>query len=164
MPSFYAILKANITSILTGTTGILTGTTELLEEFEHTTRIFPEDTDETVTFTVGAVTNTWSAWTEIVDNNGVTFSSKFALKEGHVSAMVVEVTSVANKRCMSELAYGDAKTIISRCRLYTGSVPKQEARLRGITIPVGEKVYYRVKSDQADLTAVLHFRYHYHNA
>ena len=164
MPSFYAILKANITSILTGTTGILTGTTELLEEFEHTTRIFPEDTDETVTFTASAIANAWSAWTEVVDNNGVTFSSKFALKEGHISALVVETTSVAGKYYMSEIAYGDAKAIISRYRLYTGSVPKQESRLHGITIPVGEKVYYRSKASQGGINATLHFRYHYHNA
>ena len=132
-------------------------------EFAHTTYIFPEDTNETMTF-IAAAANTWGAWTEIVDNNGVTFSSKLAALSGHITVIVVETVSVNAQRYMIELAYGAAKTLISPIRLYSGAVPKQDTRVHGVVIPAGEKVYYRAKCSQAGpQSCVGHLRYHFHS-
>jgi len=143
-------------------TGMGGGGEDLSVAFEHTTYIFPENTNETVTL-VAAGAHTWGSWIELVDNNAVTLSSKFALVPGHLSAFVVETVSVNNQLFMLELAYGDAKTIISPMRIYGGSVPKQETRVYGVMIPAGETVYYRLKCAQPgpnSLTA--HIRYHFH--
>lgn len=65
-------------------------TTNLIEESAHESYIFPEDTNETSTHTAHANADTFCAWTEIVDNNAVTLSSKFASNNGHISAIVLE--------------------------------------------------------------------------
>jgi len=135
-------------------------------ESHHETFIFPEDTDETVTFTASNVANTFGAWAEIVDNNAVTLSSKFASNEGHISAVMVEDVSVKEKTFLIEIAYGASKIIISRHRFVSGETTKlppiQQIRVRSLDIPAGETVYYRMKCDQADATCELSFRYHYH--
>ena len=138
---------------------------ELIISISHTTLVFPEDTDETVTLTAGNTNNVFSAWAEVADNNAVTLSSKFTACEGHFSVIMTEDVSVKDKRYLLELAYGAPKTIISRMRYVAGNVQigtKQEATVQGIYVPVGEKVYYRLKCETADATAVVHFRYHYH--
>ena len=134
----------------------------LLRALTHTSYIFPEATNETITLTAAGA-NVWSAWTEVVDNNAVTLSSKFAANAGHLSVMTVETCSVNGQVYMWQLAYGAARTLISPGRIYSGAVPKQETRVYGLVIPAGQRVYYRLMCSQAgpqNLTG--HFRYHYH--
>jgi len=135
---------------------------ELLHEVQHDTFLFPEDTNETVTCTAAAA-NTWLTWTELVDNNAVTFSSKLATTEGHISAFVVETVTANGEIYLVEISYGGSKVNIARVRLYGGAVPKQESRVFSDKIPAGETVYYRAKCSAggpASLTA--HLRYHFH--
>ena len=137
----------------------------LLLEAEHITAVFPEDTDETVTFAAGGTNHIWSAWAEIVDNNAVTLSSKLASIEGHISSIMVEDASVKDKAYMVEIAYGAAKTIVSRQR-YMAKDSKvgttQQVRIRAAQIPAGETIYYRAKCETSGATIQVHLRYHLH--
>ncbi|MBA7602859.1 hypothetical protein ES703_09955 [subsurface metagenome] len=89
----------------------------LIREIQHESCIFPEDTDETVTFTAGGVANTFGTWVEVaVDVTGVTFSSKLADKNAHISAILIEDMSVKDKHYLLEIAYGDDKVNALRHR------------------------------------------------
>lgn len=128
----------------------------------HVSAVFPEDTDETVTVTAPAGVNTFGAWAELVDDQAVALSSKFADKPGHIVAIMVEECSVQDKRYLLELAYGAAKTIIVRSRfmkvLNKVNVGHQ-TRVRSIHIPAGETIYYRLKCETGAATAEIHLRY-----
>ena len=82
--------------------------------------------------------------------------------------MLVDITSIAEKHYMVEVAYGDAKIIISRFFLMsdTNFLPaSQSPRVRGRHIPAGETVYYRCMCEAADdpaETIGVHFRYFLH--
>ena len=142
--------------------------TDILDELEleaiHASYVFPEDTNETVTFTAGGTNNTFGAWAEIVDNNAVTFSSKLASNEGHISTLAIESANTNDKIYLIEIAYGAAKTIVVRHRFKTGvGVEKfQLCRMRTLKIPSGETVYYRMKCETASATCVVDFKYHFH--
>jgi len=140
----------------------------LAEHITHTTAIFPEATNIDCVLTAHASANTWSSWTEIVDTTGtpVTLSSKFAANSGHISAMLIEDTDTTDTRFQIEIAYGSAKTIVSRHRILTetNKLPTAEvARERGSIIPAGETIYYRAMCETADAkTITVHFRYFLH--
>ena len=140
---------------------------DLLLEVEHNSCVFPEDTDETVTFTAGGTNNIWSAWAELVDNNAVTLSSKSAAQDMHLSALMVEDITVKDVRFLSQISYGDAKTPIT-CHRYMGSTAKvgttQHTAIRASHVPAGEKIYYRAKCETADAAVQVHLRYHLHPA
>ena len=138
---------------------------ELYHESFHVSQYFPEDSDETVTFTAGGTNDTFGAWAEIIDNNAVTFSSKFTLRSGHISGTLVEHTSKKDEIYIYEIAYGDAKTIIGRNRVLSGNVKLstvQQGRRRALKILGGETVYYRMKCETASETLLLSLRYHLH--
>jgi len=137
----------------------------LEEEAAHLSEIFPEDSNETVTFTAGGVADTFGAWAEIIDNNGVTLSSKLADCEGHISSYMVEDANVKDKIYIFEIAYGDDKIIIDRSRILSGNVKlstTQQVRSRGGDVPSGETVFYRMKCETAGKTVTLSMRYHCH--
>jgi len=157
-----------LTLIKTRTGGSYERTTDSLEaegeESHHLTKIFPEDTDETLTFAAGGVANNFGAWAEIVDNVPNTFSSKIT-KPTHITAFMIEDSSVKDKAYLLEVAYGDDKTVVSRYRFISGETKLpaiQQMRVRSEDIPVGETVYYRMKCESAGETCTLHMRYYYH--
>jgi len=135
-------------------------------EFHHETFLFPEDTNETVTFTAGSPANTFGNWAEIQDNNSVTLSSKLASIDGHISGLMIENVSIKEKTFLIEIAYGASKTIISRHRFVSGETTKlpaiQQIAVRSDDIPAGETIYYRMKSETAGATCNLSLRYHHH--
>ena len=140
---------------------------EIILEIQHESDIFPEDSDESVTFTAGGVANTFGAWVEIaVDGDGDTFSSKVATETGHISGILVEDLSDKDKRYLLEIAYGDDKTNVLRHRFLSGEVKKlaaiQFVRIRAEAIPAGETVYYRMKCETALATCEISLRYHTH--
>ena len=143
--------------------------TNILEELEleaiHDSILFPEDTNETVTFTAGGAINTFGAWVEIVDNNAVTFSSKLTTHDGHISASSIESTDTNNKIYLFEVAYGAAKTVVVRHRFKSGVGVEtfQSWRQKTLKIPTGETVYYRMKCETALATCTIDFRYHLHS-
>ena len=134
-----------------------------LEAF-HVSFFFPEDSNETITITAGGAINTFGAWAEIVDNNAVTFSSKIASNIGHISMIGVEDVSVTDKIYMLEIAYGDAKTVVTRHRILVGvgKVTSCQTRVRPLKIPAGETVYYRLKCETGGATALVNLKYHFH--
>jgi len=140
---------------------------QLILEMQHESDIFPEDTDEAVTFTAGAPANTFGSWAEIaVDGNGTTFSSKVATENAHISGILIEDLSDKDKRYLLEIAHGADKTNVLRHRFLSGEVKKLEAvqfmRIRAEDIPAGETVYYRLKCETAGATCEISLRYHTH--
>lgn len=142
--------------------------TDILDELEleaiHTSLLFPEDTNETVTFTAGGTNNIFGAWVEIVDNNAVTLSSKVASKDGHISGLSIESANTNGKIYLLEIAYGVAKTVVIRHRFETGAgaVKFESWRQKTLKILAGETVYYRMKCETASATATISLRYHFH--
>jgi len=140
----------------------------LVLEIRHESDLFPEDTDEAVTFTAGTPANTFGSWAEIaVDVTGETFSSKVATENGHISGLLVEDLDTKDKRYLLEIAYGDDKTSVLRHRFLSGEAKKlaavQYMRVRAEDIPAGETVYYRMKCETAGATCEISLRYHTHS-
>jgi len=136
----------------------------LYEEAFHENFIFPEDSNETVTFTAGGTVNTFGAWAEIVDNNAVSLSSKL-ISGGHISSIISESADTKDKVYMLEISYGDAKKVITRSRMVSATNQinhTEQDKMRNLEIPAGETIYYRVKCETASATATVHFRYHIH--
>ena len=143
-------------------------TVALILELTHDSLIFPVDTDETMTFIAATAVDTWITWTELVDNNAVTFSSKLAANIGHISAIVLEQADTSDAHYLIELAYGTSTgaTPITPKRLYTGAVPvkdmRQLTKVRSAAIPAGQTVWYRAKCDAGgSKTCTGHLRYHF---
>lgn len=139
----------------------------LIREIQHESSIFPEDTDESVTFTAGGVANDFSAWAELaVDVIGTTFSSKVATENGHISAILIEDMSLKDKHYLLEIAYGDDKVNVLRHRFIAWDAKKLDAvnymKIRAADIPAGETVYYRMKCETALATCEISLRYHTH--
>lgn len=139
---------------------------ELLLEISHDTEIFPEDTDEFITFTAGALDNEWSDWVEIEDGSGNKFSDRAVAGNMHLSAIIIESANVKDEVYMIEIAYGDAKTPVTPFRFIAGETtklpPVQESRVRAEYVPAGEKIYYRMKCGDGGKICTLHIRYHPH--
>lgn len=137
------------------------------QEDHHVTGIFPDDTNLTCTLTTHADQHTWCAWTEIADSATTKLSACFDTFDGQIAGMVIESVSDITIIYMLEVAYGDAKTVITRWR-FAGETkflnPAHEVRVRSALIPAGETVYYRLKSeeDASEDTALVHFRYFLH--
>jgi len=134
---------------------------------QHESAIFPEDTDEVVTFTAGGDANTFDSWAEVaVDGNGTTFSSKLATENAHISGILVEDMQVKDKRYLLEIAYGAAKVNVLRHRFVAWDAKKLDAvlymRIRAADIPAGETVYYRLKCETGGATCAISLRYHTH--
>lgn len=139
---------------------------DIYEVEHHTTAIFPANTNLTCTLTAAEAANTWSAWAEIADSGATKLTAGFASAKGHLVSMVIESLSEIDTIYMVEIGYGDDHTIVSRWR-FAGTTkfqnPIHQVRVRGIHIPAGEKVYYRLKSASAVADTVLvHFRYFLH--
>lgn len=129
----------------------------------HVSAIFPEDTDEVVLVTAGAANNGFGAWAELVDNNAVTLSSKFADDPGHIVAILVEDSSLKDVRYLMELSYGDDNIVICRTRFMKVNTKLNvghQARVRSLHISGGETIYYRLKCETALATAEIHLRYY----
>ncbi|MBW2363560.1 MAG: hypothetical protein JRF25_00515 [Deltaproteobacteria bacterium] len=138
---------------------------ELYDDTFHLSQYFPEDSDETVTFTAGGTNNTFGAWAEIVDNNPVTFSSKMATCNGHVSTVLVENASIKDEVYIFEISYGASNTIVLRGRVLSATIllsTVQQDRRRALKILAGETIYYRMKCETAGATLRVSLRYHCH--
>ena len=138
-----------------------------LENF-HVSAIFPDTSNLSCTLTAGGVANTYGNWTEIQDSGATTFSSKFAAAEGHISSIVLEDASVQDKVFMMQIGYTFDAVIYRSLSCFrfvsgTGNVPGVfQLRYCMPHIPVGATLCYRMMCEQADATADVHFRYHYH--
>lgn len=140
--------------------GYIQGLIENLQIHQgHIPYLFPEETTRNITFTCGGGVDTFGAWTEIVDSGAVTFSSKFASHPGTFDEVMLFAYSVPNIIYIVEIAYGVAKTIVERVRVYSDWTYK--LRVDSNEIPAGEIVYYRAKAQNALATLRVGFKYYY---
>jgi len=137
-------------------------------EMEHDSEIFPDSTARKVEFTAGTPADTWGDWAEVEDDTPVTpitLSSKIT-RETHVSGILIEDLSHKDKRYEMQIAWGDDKVRVLAHRFLTGEVKKLPAiqfiRIRAESISVGERVYYRMRCQEALATCEISLRYHYH--
>lgn len=138
------------------------------DEIHHTTGIFPHDSNLTLTFTAHADANTWSNWAEIIDSGANKFSDVI-INHAHITAFLIEMCETKEKVFMFEIAYGDAKTLITHYRFIAGETvklpPIQQVRIRAEHFPSGETIYYRMKCEDAgSKTCQLHIRYYLHRS
>jgi len=129
----------------------------------HVSKIFPEDTDETVTITAGGTNNTFGDWAELADNNSVTLSSKFTAKSGYIVSILLEEADTKDVRYLLEIAYCATKTVVARSRFMKVNTKlnvSHQMRIRSLKIPKGEIVYYRLKCETASATAEIQVRYY----
>ena len=152
--------------LINGKNQIEANTDDILTEMIHVSAVFPADTDETVTLTAHANANTWSAYTELADNDGVKLSTILGTSRGHLSDLVIENASVVDKAYMIEISYGDDHTVIATVRIISGSLvllpPIQQMRIRSNHIPASTEIYYRCKCETGAGTMQVHLRYHAH--
>ena len=125
------------------------------------TFLFPADTDYYVLLTADAASGEFSSWAEIVDNNAVTLSSKFADNAGYISDIYIyQVTAPADTTNIVEIAYGESKTSLTRIMFNSDNL--NIAQIKSRLIPAGETIYYRIMTDTAPTEYVsIGFRYFY---
>lgn len=141
--------------------------TDTLHALEHTSLIFPGNTNLTCTLTAAATANTFSDWVEIADSAATKFSTVFATYPGHITEFTIEILSEIDTRYMVEFACGEAvKVPLTAVRFAGGTkfdTPAPVQRLAMPEIPVACKLYYRMKTASAVAdTAIVSFRYHVH--
>lgn len=141
---------------------------QLRLEMEHDSEVFPDSTARIIELTAGTPADTWSNWAEIEDDTPVTpvtFSSKVT-EETHITGLLIEDLSDSDKRYELEIAWGDDKTRFLVHRFLSGEVKKLPAiqfmRIRAESIPVGERVYYRMRCQEPLATCEVSLRYHHH--
>jgi len=147
---------------------ILADTEELISEQAHVTHIFPATTNLTCTLTAHANANTWDSWAEPQDSAALKFSDcNLTIWDLHLTAIMIEWSSVIDKLYMIEMAYSDPKINFARVRLTSGDKnflpPIQYMRIRAADIPYNEKIYYRMMCETGGATCRVSFRYHYHD-
>ena len=133
---------------------------------QHTTSIFPSDTNLTCTFTAHANAHTWSAWTEIADSAATKLSASCATQPMHLTAIVIETISDNAAIYMLEISWGAAKVPITATR-FAGVGKFQAAhitdRFWAHEIQKGQLIYYRMKTETAVAdTCTVNFRHHCH--
>ena len=145
---------------------ILAMTEDLHAQFEHEAHLFPEGTNETVTFTAGGSANTFSAWAEIVDNNAVKLSSKFNTEDMHIDDVVITSNNTVDKRWILEMSWGGAKTPAGRMAFGSGTKkvhPEQAVHLVAGKLPLNELIYYRLKCETPSATCTVSLTYYHHS-
>jgi len=144
---------------------------ELHEEEHHRSYIFPDmssDIDLTCTFTSGAI-DTFGAWAEITDSGVTTLGSIAATHPLHITALRIRTTSDADLLYVIEIGYGanaGAVTVLDPHEFGSGTKKidsDEQVRFRPPVIPMGEKVWYRMKTENTlNATATVEMRYHFH--
>lgn len=133
----------------------------------HRSYIFPDDIAKTVTLEAGAGAGDYGSWAEIADNLGATLSD-LTTSPLHISGLKIRSESVDNELYQIELGYGesaDAVTVVDPHEFGSGTKKiegDEQVRFRPLSIPVGSKVYYRMKCETGGATCVITLRYHYH--
>lgn len=137
----------------------------LLEEVQHSTLLFPDETDDYIRLYAGFPNNSFSAWTQLKSYNNATFSDLINNTAGHITGMMVENTEMASTRYIIEVAYGANKTVVAQQRFYSDTVKLptvQQTRMSTLIIPAGEEVYTRSKASNGSKYSEISLRYHTH--
>ena len=132
---------------------------KLLVQNENEDNLFPESVSGNCTLTAGNGVDTFGAWTEIVDSSADTLSSKFTEDNGFIEAIMTHDYSKDNEVFIIEIAYGDAKVIIGRCKVRSDWTYR--ISLNSGKVLEDETIYYRMKAETALATLQADFRYYY---
>lgn len=145
---------------------------DIYEEGAHRSYLFPDlgsNIDLTCVFTSGEI-DAYGTWAEVTDSGTTTFSSVITSSGGHITALRVRSTSVDDVMYVIELGYGlntGAVTVFNIHDFGAGTKKidsDQQIRFRPPLIPSGQKVYYRMKTENnANATANIGLRYHPHS-
>jgi len=131
----------------------------LNNKFHQEVKIFPENTDETITLIAGNPANNFNSWTEIQDNNSTMFSSKFTTRRGYFTTISIEDAKKATY--LIEFSSGDEKRIVARIRFnISGRTFPIQIDTPAKFIEAGEKVYYRMMSSVPNADCDIYFSYH----
>jgi len=144
---------------------------ELLVEAHHRSYLYPDlssNIDLTCTFTSGAI-DTFGTWAEITDSGATTMTSIVAANAIYISALRIRTMSETDVLYVIEIGYGaavESVTVIDAHEFGSGNKKidsDEQVRFRPPAIPKGQKVYYRMKTeDTLNATTTVEFRYHYH--
>lgn len=144
---------------------------EVYRELAHRSYLFPDlssDIDLTCTFTSGAI-DAFGTWAEIEDSGAAKLTTVVASYGIHISAVRIRSTSAADLLYVIEVGYGLSASDVTVLDVHGfGSGTKQidsdeQGRVRTPVIPKGQKVYYRMKTENTlNATATVVLRYHYH--
>jgi len=120
--------------------------------------VFPEKSDEFVLIAEGAAPNVFNpaVAAEIVDNNGIKLSSKFAASAGYITEVIMYAFSVASETHILELSYG-AGNIIGIVRAFSDWT--YVFPFKSKQIPLGAQVKYRIMAQTALASCRVSFRY-----
>lgn len=140
-------------------------------ELSHRSHIFPDksaDIDRVCTFMSGKK-NEFGAWAEVVDSNFNLLSEITANGAIHVSALQVRSTSAAGLLHVIEIGYGEAADSVTvlNPHVFVSETKRKDSneqvRFRSLRVPKGQKVFYRMKTENTkNATAVVELRYHTH--
>ena len=140
---------------------------DLWIEAHHRSYLFPDDITKTATLTADGADNTFGTWAEIADNLGAKFSA-LTTSPIAVSSMQVREEDEADKLYLIEIGYGEAVEAVTTIdpHLFGSGTKKierdEQVRFRPPVIPVGQKIYYRMKCEEGGATCQVAFRYHHH--
>jgi len=136
----------------------------LLLHNENLVYLYPEETTSDVIITSGNGVDTWTAnWTVVTD--GVTsLSAKISANAaGATYVYLTEITCreyhTADIMSIIEISYGDAHTVVGRVKVRSDFT--YVLILKSAKIPVGQEIYYRMKSELALEHTTVDFRYYY---
>ncbi len=174
-PAEYASLSSRIDNLKTSAdaavvNAVLAASTSeavldtLLLHNENVVYLYPENTTYDAVLTSGNGVDTWTAnWTEITDTHSTLRESIMANAGGHSYCFLTEMTfrEYHSPDIMSiiEIAYGDAHTVVGRVKARSDFT--YVFVLRSARIPVGQVIYYRMKSELALEHCTVDFRYYY---
>lgn len=138
--------------------------TEIAAEISHTSRIFPEATNLTITFeSPDGSANTWGNWTEIVDSGANTLSDIFATEEGHLEDVFIETQTQNSNIYMLEVAINVPQVVILSKRFASPANPVHDAAQPAIAVSeeveAGDTLYYRLMCSAAGGDCTVHIRY-----
>jgi len=128
----------------------------------HVSYVFPSSTADICTLTAAAA-DTYSDYTRIVDAPGGNFLDALFTTDGHMTAMLAEMASVANEEFMVEISYGASHELVTHFRLQseTNKLPTDQIpKVRASHIEAGEQLFYRCMCSVGGPESIeVHFRY-----
>ena len=133
----------------------------------HRSYVFPDDISKTVTLAAGAGAGDYGDWAEIADNLGAKFSD-LTTSPLHISSVKIRSETAADKLYQILFGYGESAAAVTTWDIHEfGSGTKkvegdEQVRFRPPSIPIGSKVYYRMKAETGGATCTITLRYHYH--
>lgn len=162
-------ISSSISSIATNSSAIIYNVSEVHLFGYHSTRLFPDRTDDYVQLVAGDTNNSYSNWSNIQTLNGSSFWELSKNGTIYIASFAVEDIGDLEERYIIEVAYGNSPdpttNTISRHRISAASkgwLPStQQMRVRTAPVPHNDTIWYRMMCSKANSTIRGYFRYFY---